>query len=147
MKQLESGRPARKNEEQVVQAELLISWALRIGVVVCATIIMLGLLSRLFGIGSSEAQDLRSLLQELFAGKDISGFHPMAAPADLLAGVLRWQPDVLITVGLLVLIGLPILRVALTTLIFLYERDWAFVAITLVVLTVLLSGIFLGKAL
>jgi uncharacterized membrane protein len=71
----------------------------------------------------------------------------VAAPGVLLNGILHWQPDVLINVGLLLLIALPILRVALTTLIFLYERDWAFVVITLVVLCVLLSGLFLGKAL
>lgn len=141
-----AGSP-RKNEAQVVRAELLISWALRVGVVACGSIIALGLLSRLLGIGSAEGQGMASLLQEIFAGKQIASFHPTASPLELWAGVAQWQPDMLINAGLLLLIGLPIMRVALTTLIFLHERDWAFVGITLVVLTVLLSGIFLGKAL
>jgi uncharacterized membrane protein len=144
---MSSGMPARNNEAQVVRAELLISWALRIGVIACGIIIALGLVSRLFGIGAPETQSMGGLIHDMLGGGEVAGLHATASPGVLLNGILHWQPDVLINAGLLLLIALPILRVALTTLIFLYERDWAFVVITLVVLCVLLSGLFLGKAL
>ena len=133
--------------ERALRTELQISWALRIGVTTCGILITLGLVSRLIGLGEHEAQSSQHLVSEVLRGHLIPEFHPISAPGELIQGVLHWQPDLIITAGLLLLIGLPILRVAMTVFIFLHERDWPFVTITLIVLTVLLSGIFLGHAL
>jgi uncharacterized membrane protein len=133
--------------EKVLRAEMLISWVLAIGVGLSGGIAGVGLVSRLLDLGTPSAQSSQSLIGELMSGGEIPGLHPVAAPGELLRGTLHWQPDILITLGLLLLIALPILRVAMTVIIFLHERDWPFVGITLVVLTVLLSGIFLGRAL
>ena len=51
----------------------------------------------------------------------------------------------LIKAGLVLLISLPIIRVGMTVLLFLIERDWVFMFITLFVLMVLLGSIFYGK--
>jgi uncharacterized membrane protein len=50
----------------------------------------------------------------------------------------------LIQFGLLVLIATPILRVAFSVFAFLYERDWIYVAFTLIVLGLLLYSL-LGR--
>jgi uncharacterized membrane protein len=51
----------------------------------------------------------------------------------------------LITAGLLVLLGTPVLRVMAAALIFVRERDWYFAFFCLVVLCALAAGIWLGK--
>ena len=50
------------------------------------------------------------------------------------------------TLGLLVLIATPIMRVAVSALAFMHERDRPFVLITLTVLSLLLLSLFLGRA-
>lgn len=50
------------------------------------------------------------------------------------------------TLGLLVLIATPILRVAVSALAFMHERDRPFVLITLIVLGLLMVSLFLGRA-
>jgi len=50
----------------------------------------------------------------------------------------------LIQLGLLILIATPIARVAFSVLAFLYERDWTYVAVTLVVLGLLFYSL-LGR--
>lgn len=67
--------------------------------------------------------------------------------SQLGAGIAALQAEAIIALGLLLLIALPIVRVALTVLLFLFERDYVYLAITFFVLTVLLSGVFFGKAL
>ncbi|GFO60124.1 hypothetical protein GMST_24490 [Geomonas silvestris] len=52
----------------------------------------------------------------------------------------------LITAGLLVLLGTPVLRVAAAALIFVRERDWYFAFFCAVVLAALATGILLGRA-
>jgi hypothetical protein len=48
--------------------------------------------------------------------------------------------------GLLMLIATPILRVAVSIVVFVVQRDWEFVAVTAFVLAVLLASFFLGKS-
>jgi uncharacterized membrane protein len=48
----------------------------------------------------------------------------------------------LIQFGLLILIATPIARVALSLAVFLYERDWIYVGVTLVVFGLLLYSLF-----
>ena len=51
-----------------------------------------------------------------------------------------------VTLGLWVLIATPILRVAVSTLVFWHEKDRAFTLITLTVLGLLLISLGLGRA-
>jgi len=120
---------------------------LRIGVLVCGFVIAAGLMSRLLHIGGGANQSSHQLINQLMSGTEMPNYHAVSNPVELAKGMFGWQADLVMTAGLLLLIGLPITRVALTVIIFLHERDWPFVAITLCVLTVLLSGIFLGRAL
>ncbi|MBI3336126.1 DUF1634 domain-containing protein [Candidatus Peregrinibacteria bacterium] len=72
---------------------------------------------------------------------------PPYTPSELYAGLRRGDPDTWLAAGLLLLIGLPILRVGLTMVLFLLDQDKTYFLITLFVFVILLSGIFLGKAL
>src|ERR1700737_5486330 len=48
----------------------------------------------------------------------------------------------LIQLGLLLLIATPVARVAFSLIVFLYERDWTYVVVTLIVLALLLYSLF-----
>lgn len=128
-------------ETELARAELLISYVLRYGVLLCLAVIGAGLALRMASPGSGP------LIQVLLQGGAPTTALPPTALSALWQGATRLDPDTVIAVGLVMLIGLPIARVGFTTLIFLRERDWAFCAITLLVFSVLLAGIFLGKAL
>jgi uncharacterized membrane protein len=130
--------------EHLIRTELLIAYVLRYGVLLCLFVIGVGLAARLLFPGHEMASSevIRSLVQ----GQSLESYRPPAGGA-LLHGALAFQPDTVIALGLVMLIALPILRVALTTFVFFFDRDWAFFGITLLVLTVLLSGVFLGRAL
>jgi uncharacterized membrane protein len=124
---------------RVFRAELLIANVLRYGVLLCLCVVGVGLALRFAQPGNADT--VAALLSGLTPGE----YHPPATVAALGAGLARLDADTVIALGLLLLIALPVVRVALTTLIFLRERDWAFVGITLVVLAVLFTGIFLGN--
>ena len=52
----------------------------------------------------------------------------------------------LITAGLLVLLGTPVLRVVVAGVIFVREKEWAFAFFSVVVLCAVAAGIYLGGA-
>jgi hypothetical protein len=63
----------------------------------------------------------------------------------LLQGVVHAQGHALLVTGLLVLTMVPIGRVAFALVVFARQRDWPFVILTGLVLTLLCVGIFLGR--
>jgi uncharacterized membrane protein len=52
--------------------------------------------------------------------------------------------DRCVAIGIVLLIALPVLRVALTTAVFLFERDYLFAAISGAVLAIIALGFLLG---
>jgi len=108
---------------------------LRIGVIVAAAVICAG------GIGYLAAH-----------GSDPAGFQVFRGePAELssigaiLHGLFRWNSLGIIQFGLLILIATPVARVAFSLVAFAVERDRTYVAITLVVLSVLLYSLGAGQ--
>jgi len=109
---------------------------LRTGVVLAAAIVFVGgvvylTLHRLpvtnYGEFAGEPAELRT----------ISGiFHE----------ALAFHGRGLIQLGLLVLIATPVARVAFSFFAFLYERDWTYVFVTVLVLGLLLYSLFGGHA-
>ena len=75
----------------------------------------------------------------------------LIAAALLATGILAMvlgQTDFapkLITCGLLVLLGTPIMRVLVAGFIFVREKDWHFAFFSLVVLCALAAGVFFGR--
>jgi uncharacterized membrane protein len=60
----------------------------------------------------------------------------------IMAAAIRFRPDAIIQLGLVLLIATPIARVALAVLGFGLQRDYLYVGVSLIVLSILLFGIF-----
>jgi uncharacterized membrane protein len=65
---------------------------------------------------------------------------------ETLAGVRDDRGQAVIVVGLLVLIATPVIRVGVSIVAFVIEKDAIFVALTTLVFALLLLSFFLGKA-
>jgi uncharacterized membrane protein len=109
---------------------------LRTGVVSAAVIVSVGGLVVLmrhrlpvtnYRVFSGEPEELRT----------ISG---------ILREALAFHGRGFIQLGLLILIATPVARVAFSFFAFLYERDWTYVFVTVVVLGLLLYSLFGGHA-
>ena len=62
----------------------------------------------------------------------------------IFAEALQGRGRGLIQLGLLILIATPVARVAFSVFAFLYERDWTYVAVSLMVLGLLVWSLFSG---
>lgn len=67
------------------------------------------------------------------------------APAEAFRQVLALQPAGFLSLGLIILIATPMLRVVGSILVFAWQRDWRYVGITLLVLVVLIVSVLLGR--
>jgi len=115
-----------KKDEEIQEVELLIGKILRIGVGVASGVILVGLL--LF----------------LLTGK--TGYAKGEWPKNILkilTGVLSAKPFAILMAGLLILIFIPVIRVIASIASFAKERDFLYVKITILVLLILLTAIFL----
>jgi uncharacterized membrane protein YfcA/uncharacterized membrane protein len=105
----------------------MIGWVLQGGVILSATVILLGLILELLQPNTFAPQKLQ-LFPQTFE--------------QVWTGLLVVRPQAVIALGLLLLIATPLLRVAVSIIAFAAERDWRFVVITLLVLLILLVSIF-----
>ncbi|WP_069659113.1 DUF1634 domain-containing protein [Arcticibacter eurypsychrophilus] len=62
----------------------------------------------------------------------------------IIAGLLVFDAQAIIQTGVLVLIATPILRVLLSAIAFAIEKDYLYVIITLIVLSIIAIGMFGG---
>ena len=67
----------------------------------------------------------------------------LADASPFLRSYVRLSEECL-TIGIVLLIALPVLRVALTTAVFLFEKDYLFAAISGAVLLIIALGFLLG---
>ena len=65
---------------------------------------------------------------------------------DVLTGALDFQGRDVVLLGLFLLIATPVLRVAVSIVAFVYQRDKIFIVITSIVLTLLIVSFLLGGA-
>ena len=117
------GGPARPEEH----VEQWMGILLRAGVIAAAVLVLIGgaiYLAR----HSGAVPDYHAFRGEPTELRTISGIFQQA-----LGGHGRG----LIQMGLLILIATPIARVAFSVLVFLYQRDWIYVVVTLIVLGLL----------
>ena len=131
-----------RSHSRVASGELVVSALLRYGVTISLVLVVLGALLLLVTCetGYGSMGDLASLLN----AQDAPTACWPHTPAAIVSGALALRPYAIILLGLLVLILTPVLRVAVSVLLFLYERDHTYVAITLFVLSVLVIGFLLG---
>ncbi|MBC7693157.1 MAG: DUF1634 domain-containing protein [Methylotenera sp.] len=137
--------PNHMGEGRVMRTETAIACALRIGVWVSATLIAFGLvLSWIVPHPTGFApEDLSYILTQ---GTPEPAPVPHTFPQFAL-GLSILDPGTVIALGLLVLISLPMIRVGLAFILFVLERDYVYIAISLFVFAALISGLLLGKAL
>jgi uncharacterized membrane protein len=112
------------------EAELLISWSLKLGVYSAAGVVIVGLV--------------------MFYSTGISGYPADVFPTNLAqvySGVLALKAAAITSLGLLLLIFTPVFRVIASVFVFVLEADYIYTAITLFVLAILLFSFFFGKAL
>jgi len=126
-------------DKPVGPIELLIGRLLRIGVIVSLIIIILGVFL-IFNTHPSYLNSSADLKRLISPGA--------AFPKTLEAvstGLLVMQGKAVVMVGLLLLMLTPILRVAMSLVLFILQRDLKFTFITGTVLIVLMISFLLGK--
>jgi uncharacterized membrane protein len=135
-----SQQPAVSDTEARVRGvERLISGLLRAGVLMSLTIIIAGTLMTF--VHHSEYLWSDTALQHL--AKPGAAFPH--TQRDVWFGVTALEGQAVVTLGLLLLIATPVLRVAISMFLFIYQRDWTYALITLAVLSLLLLSFGLGK--
>lgn len=117
----------RRSEAEEVEA--IVSRVLRIGVLISAAVIVAGLILLLIAGNTGYPE----------------GTYPVS-PGAAVAGAAALKPAAVLQTGLMLLILTPVLRVAASLFIFLKERDYLYVVITLIVLVILAVSFLLGKA-
>lgn len=123
--QPESGQESSSNKYEWATA--LIGWVLQGGVLLSAIVILLGVIllpTRPGGLSEQRLLVFPFTLSQL--GTELAQFRPQA----------------IITLGLLLLIATPVLRVAVSIVTFVVERDRKYIIITCIVLAILLFSIF-----
>ncbi len=130
--------------ERTLRIELFLSHVLRWGVIVSFAIVAVGIGAVVVGgrTGYHEIQlnDINSIVQYR-----VPPDFPNTL-AEVWSGLLALKPYAVITLGLIVLITIPILRVAVSIVAFAVERDWLYTLITSFVLFVLLLSYAIGTA-
>jgi uncharacterized membrane protein len=71
--------------------------------------------------------------------------HDVVGVPDLLGAAARGEPAAYLTLGLLVLLATPVLRVAGALVVFALERDRRYVLVTAAVLAVMGISVLLGR--
>jgi uncharacterized membrane protein len=130
----------RPNPERVRRVEILISTLLRVGVVTSLTVVVLGTL-----LSFVHHPDYVSSKAELSRLTKPGAAFPHTI-SEVIEGVRRLQGRAVVMAGLMLLIGTPVLRVAVSIIAFVYEGDWIFMVITSIVLALLLLSFVLGRA-
>jgi uncharacterized membrane protein YfcA/uncharacterized membrane protein len=110
-----------------MSASTIIGWILQGGVLLSATVIVLGLLLLPTGPGGLSAHRLLSFPDTF---------------VQIGQGLLILRPQAIIGLGLLLLIATPVVRVAVSMVTFAFERDRLYTTITFVVLGLLLFSMF-----
>lgn len=116
--------------------EIIIGQLLRYGVILSSSIVIIGGLIYLYRHGH-EIENYSQFDGEPLWFTSISG---------VIDGVLLGKGRAVIQLGVIVLIATPILRVAFSVLAFLMERDYLYVFISLLVLSIIIFSMTGGIA-
>ncbi|CAN5528653.1 DUF1634 domain-containing protein [soil metagenome] len=122
----------------VGRVEIIISTLLRTGVVSSLAIIMIGAI--LLYVRHPDYSTDPTLLPPLTT----YGAPFPHSLRDVLSGLIALQGQAIISLGLLILIATPVMRVAISIVAFAIQRDYLFVGITCLVLTLLGLSFLIG---
>ncbi len=127
-------------DDKVHQVEILISNLLKAGVLISLGIIVLGTVVTF--IHHPDYLSSHTDLQKLTTNAAV---FPRT-PSEMLTGLGRFEGRSIVILGLLLLVATPVLRVAVSIVAFVYQRDLVFVLITTTVLALLLLSFVLKHA-
>ncbi len=122
------------NLKHDTRVERAIGHLLRFGVITAALVSLIGGVPYLLVNGGHAVSDD----DHTFRGEP----SDLKYVSDIVAAARQFDARAIIQLGLVLLIFTPVARVAFTLLAFLAERDWLYVAATLLVLSVLAWGLF-----
>ena len=129
-----------ETEERVRKVELLISNLLRLGVILSLTLVV-------FGTVVSFAQHPEFLSDRPFFDRAGAPRSPVLYSLSAVgAGLLAFKGEAIVTLGILLLIATPVIRVGVSIFAFIYQRDRLYTVITATVFCLLLLSFVLGKA-
>lgn len=126
-------------EQRLSRAEAWIAITLRAGVLVSLALVALGT-----AVTFTHHPQYISAATELDKLPRPGAAFPKSL-ADVTAGLADWRGRAIVVTGLLILIATPVLRVAISVLVFIEERDYTFALITGTVFVILLISFALGK--
>jgi uncharacterized membrane protein len=110
---------------------------LRSGVLLAASLVFIG------GVVYLSRHDLPAINYRVFQGEP----QELRTVDGILREAAKFHGRGLIQLGLLLLIATPVARVLFSVFAFIYERDWTYVGITMIVLTLLCYSLFGGGGL
>ena len=113
------------------RVERVMGRLLQVGVVAAAAVVLAGGILYLIRHGSEPADG------RVFRGEPAA----FTSPVGIVREALALGAHGLIQFGLLLLIATPVARVVFSAFAFARQRDWAYVAFTLLVLAILLYGL------
>ena len=118
----------RADNKELQDVEMIISKALRAGVVVSGTVIFIGLLIFLLSGNSGYPESV----------------YP-SKPSEIIRGLLELKSYAVIMTGIMILIATPVFRVGVSIIVFAVEKDYLYVKMTTVVFLILIVSMVLGK--
>lgn len=117
------------------QVEQMVGRLLQLGVMVAATVTIIGGILYLIQQGST-IPDYR-----VFVG----GSEFVTSLGGIARGIAQMRSESIVQLGLVLLIATPVARVACTLVAFILQRDRVYIVLTTVVLALLLYGLIFGK--
>ena len=117
------------------QSELALAYVLRAGVVISAAIVACG------GAVFLASHGLERPSYHVFRGEPV----PLRSVHGIIEQAFRLSGRGLVQLGLLLLIATPVARVMFSVVGFVRQRDWLYVAITLIVLALLGYSLLAGS--
>lgn len=118
------------------RVEQIIGRLLQLGVLLAATVVLVGGIMLLVQYGSHVAAF------QIFRGEAAN----LRSVGGIIRSALEGDARGIVQLGLLLLIATPVARVALTLCAFALQRDRLYVVTTLIVLSLLLYGLIWGRA-
>ena len=115
----------------------MISKALRLGVVLSAAVILSGMVLLLLRSGTADISNYLAYDPSMVP-------HGQFRPdlASVYQGLFSLEPFSIVMLGALLLLATPVARVGLSLVLFAFERDRAYVIVTIGVLSLLLFSMF-----
>lgn len=129
----------------LLRSELLIATLLRWGVLLSFVVVAVGLAALVFSGQTGYDQMGTSDLAGLLRYQADSKAFPTSVEATL-SDLSSFKPYAIISLGLLLLLIIPVARVAVSIIAFALERDWLYVLITAFVFAMLMVSFALGRA-